>query len=80
MSAFTEFDQERREINELLEQGYRIVNIEEDLDGARVKFMRSGPVAAVQVLQLLTADARKHVTTVLPGIQRTPEEAVESSV
>ncbi|WP_150270129.1 hypothetical protein [Paenibacillus tepidiphilus] len=80
MSAYTEFDQERQEIDELLEQGYRIANIEEDLDGARVKFIRSGPVAGEQVLQLLTADARKHVTTVLLGVNRMPAQAVESSM
>lgn len=35
MSAFDEFDQERQEVDDLLLQGYSIVSIEEDLDGAR---------------------------------------------
>ncbi|WP_138494841.1 hypothetical protein [Paenibacillus pinistramenti] len=38
MSAFDEYDKERREIDELLFKGYRIEGIEETLDGALVKF------------------------------------------
>lgn len=70
MSAFDEFDQERQEIDALLLQGYSIVSIEEDLDGARVKFIHSSPGRVPVELQLLTADARKHVTTVVLCGQR----------
>lgn len=68
MSAFDEFDRERQEIDGLLQQGYSIVSIEEELDGAIVKFVHGGPGKVPVELLLLTADARKHVTTaVLTG-------------
>ncbi|WP_342437521.1 hypothetical protein NSS79_32125 [Paenibacillus sp. FSL L8-0436] len=77
MSAFDEFDQERQEIDALLLQGYSIVSIEEDLDGARVKFIHSGQGRVPVELELLTADARKHVTTaVLSG--RRPATPIET--
>ncbi|CAH1210090.1 hypothetical protein PAECIP111892_03400 [Paenibacillus auburnensis] len=65
MSAFEEFDQERRAIDTLLEQGYQVIRIAEDLDGARVTFTHGGPGQSPVELLLLTADARKHVTTVV---------------
>lgn len=65
MSAFDEFDQERQEIDGLLQQGYSILSIIEDLDGARVKFVHGNPNKVPVWLQLLTADARKYVTTVV---------------
>ncbi|MEK4061297.1 MULTISPECIES: hypothetical protein [Paenibacillus] len=77
MSAFDEFDQERQEINALLLQGYSIVSIEEDLDGARVKFIHSSLGRVPVELQLLTADARKHVTTVVISGQR-PATPIET--
>ncbi|WP_042202461.1 hypothetical protein [Paenibacillus camerounensis] len=63
MSAFAEFDKERQAVDALLQQGYGIVNITEDLDGAEVTFMRSGLDDDPVKLLLLTADARKHVAT-----------------
>lgn len=65
MSAYAEFDKERQGVDTLLRQGYSITSIQEDLDGARVKFISSEPGKSSQELLLLTADARKHVTTVL---------------
>ncbi len=66
MSAFDEFDQERQAIDMLLEQGYQVISIAEDLDGARVTFVPGGSgQSAVIELLLLTADARKHLTTVV---------------
>lgn len=65
MSAFDEFDQERQAIDELLEQGYKVIHIAEDLDGAKVTFAPGGPGQKPVELLLLTADARKHVTTVV---------------
>ncbi|WP_054942376.1 hypothetical protein [Paenibacillus ihuae] len=65
MSAFDEFDQERQAIDALLEQGYQVIRIAEDLDGARVTFAPGGPGQSPVELLLLTADARKHVTTVV---------------
>lgn len=65
MSAFDEFDQERQAIDELLQQGYRVTRIAEDLDGAKVTFSPGGPGRSPVELLLLTADARKHVTTLV---------------
>lgn len=63
MSAFAEFDKERQAVDKLLMQGYGIVNIKEDLDGAVVTFVRSGSDGDPVRLLLLTADARKYVAT-----------------
>ncbi|CAM4438007.1 hypothetical protein [Paenibacillus typhae] len=79
MSAFAEFDKERQAVDKLLQQGYGIVNIKEDLDGAEVTFIRSGSDGDPVKLLLLTADARKHVTTaVFAGIR--PAAPVEASI
>ncbi|WP_340026281.1 hypothetical protein MHI24_14435 [Paenibacillus sp. FSL K6-1096] len=65
MSAFAEFEEERRQIDSLFGQGYTVAGIYEDLDGARVIFIRSEPAGEPVELLLLTADARKHVTAVI---------------
>lgn len=67
MSAFAEFDRERQEIDNLIGLGYTVAGIYEDLDGARVTFIRRSRPAGRWSLLLLTADARKHVTTLLVG-------------
>lgn len=77
MSAFEEFDKERQAVDKLLQQGYGIVNIKEDLDGAEVTFARGGSDSAK--LLLLTADARKHVATVVFAGGR-PAAPVEASI
>lgn len=79
MSAFEEFDLERQEIDSLVREGYSIVRIEEDLDGAKVKFTSSDPDKSDVELLLLTADARKHVTTVLLAGSR-PENPIETHI
>lgn len=65
MSAFDDFDKERKEIDGLLQQGYSIIGIQEDLDGATVKFTSGVPGKSPVMLQLLTADSRKYVTTLI---------------
>jgi hypothetical protein len=65
MSAFDEFEQERLAIDGLLQQGYRVTGITEDLDGAKVTFAPGSPEQSPVELLLLTADARKHVTTLI---------------
>jgi len=77
MSAFEEFDKERQEIDSLMQQGYSVAGIVEDLDGARVTFIRREPGGAPVELLLLTADARKHVTTLIFS-GSTPAARVES--
>lgn len=73
MSAFAEFEEERRQIDSLHGQGYTVAGIYEDLDGARVTFIRSEPAGEPVELLLLTADARKHVTAVLLDGSRSME-------
>lgn len=70
MSAFAEFSKEQGEVDGLLFKGYSIANIQEDLDGARVKFVRGEPAKSAVELLLLTADARKYVTTLVVVGQR----------
>lgn len=65
MSAFAEYAKEQQEIDELLFKGYTIASIQEDLDGARIKFVRGEPAKSTVELLLLTADARKYVTTLV---------------
>lgn len=65
MSAFAEYAKEQEEIDGLLFKGYTIASIQEDLDGARIKFVRGEPAKSSVELLLLTADARKYVTTLV---------------
>ncbi|KGE20283.1 hypothetical protein [Paenibacillus wynnii] len=65
MAAYEEFAKEQQAIDQLLFKGYTIAGIQEDLDGATVKFVMGEPTKGVVYLQLLTADARKYVTTLL---------------
>ncbi|WP_405105036.1 hypothetical protein MHH28_20540 [Paenibacillus sp. FSL K6-1217] len=80
MSAFAEFGRERQEIDNLIGQGYTIAGIYEDLDGARVTFIRSAPAGGPVELRLLTADARKHMTTLLLGGSRQAAAAQETLI
>lgn len=77
MSAFAEFDKERQEIDSLMGRGYRVAGLSENLDGTRVLFIPGRPGEEAVELQLLTADARKHVTTLLMGGSR-PAAPMES--
>ena len=70
MSAYEEFAKEQQEIDGLLFKGYTIASILEDLDGARIKFIRGEPAKSEVELMVLTADARKYVTTLVVVDQR----------
>lgn len=76
MSAYAEYAKEQQEIDGLLFKGYTIASIQEDLDGARIKFVRGEPAKSAIELLLLTADARKYVTTlVVAGVTAEGEQA-----
>ncbi|KTD83980.1 hypothetical protein [Paenibacillus etheri] len=76
MSVFTEYAKEQQEIDGLLFKGYTIASIQEDLDGARIKFVRGEPAKSSMELLLLIADARKYVTTlVVAGLRAAGEQA-----
>jgi hypothetical protein len=70
MSAYAEFAKEQQEVDELLFKGYSVVGISENLDGATVKFVRGEPAPGTVELNLLTADARKYVTTLVFAVQK----------
>ncbi|BCG61486.1 hypothetical protein [Paenibacillus sp. URB8-2] len=71
MSAYDEFAKEKQEIDALLDQGYTVTGMLETLDGAKVKFGSGEPAKGSVELLLLTADARKYVTTlVFAGLQK----------
>ncbi|AKG36681.1 hypothetical protein [Paenibacillus durus] len=71
MSAYDDFAKEKQEIDDLLLQGYTVTGMLETLDGAKVKFDGGEPGSESVELLLLTADARKYVTTlVFAGLQK----------
>ncbi|WP_339267711.1 hypothetical protein [Paenibacillus sp. FSL R5-0470] len=76
MSAFAEYAKEQQEIDGLLFKGYTIASIQEGLDGARIKFVRGEPAKSSVELLLLTADARKYVTTLVVAELRAEGEQV----
>lgn len=63
MSAADEYFKEKEQIDDLLGRGFTIAGIREDLDGADVTFKRIGTDVEYEGLRLLTADARKYVST-----------------
>ncbi|MFD2128996.1 hypothetical protein ACFSKT_29155 [Paenibacillus xanthanilyticus] len=65
MSHYAEVLKEQRAIDALLADGYRITRISEDMDGSAVSFAKAAPSDERAELQLLTADARKYVVTLL---------------
>ncbi len=65
MSAFAQYEQEKQRIDAILIQGYQIAAIQENLDGALLHFTKPSPMKDRTELQILTADARKYVTTLL---------------
>ncbi|CQR58777.1 hypothetical protein [Paenibacillus riograndensis] len=80
MSAYAEFDKERKEIDALLRQGYVVTGIHEDLNGARVKFANSKPGVSPAELLLLTADSRKYVTTLVFAAGVRPAAPIETHI
>jgi hypothetical protein len=59
MSEFQQFLQERDHIDFLLQQGYKIKRVKENLSGALVEFKKGNDMEA---LHLLTAEGRKYVS------------------
>lgn len=68
MSEYQEFLQERDRIDFLIQQGYRIMNVTENLNGAFVDFEKNETVN--ETLQILTPDARKYFSVLLLKQQR----------
>ncbi|UOY93175.1 hypothetical protein MUG87_03315 [Ectobacillus sp. JY-23] len=60
--SYNEFIAEREKIDFLLERGYQIVSVHEDLDGAFVSFQKAEDRIT---LHIQTADARKYFSVKL---------------
>ncbi|MDN4619281.1 hypothetical protein QCD85_14325 [Paenibacillus sp. PsM32] len=63
MSAFADFEKEKLAIDQFLDSGYVVVAIQENLEGALVKFSKDRSSTKHDDLHLITADARKYLTT-----------------
>ncbi|MBD1382486.1 hypothetical protein [Metabacillus arenae] len=71
MSEYNQFLQERERIDFLLQKGYKIKNITENLSGAFVEFEKiEEPHEENETLHILTPDARKYFSVVLIKQQR----------
>lgn len=76
MSEYQEFLQERDRIDFLIQNGYKITNITENLSGAFVHFEKSKDPQAdskKETLHILTAEARKYFSVMV--LQQQKEEA-----
>jgi hypothetical protein len=69
MTVWREYADEKAMINDLVNNGYRITDIRESLDGDTVRFERSlrDKGTEMEELLLLNADARKYLGVVLLG-------------
>lgn len=70
MSSYEEFLAERKQIDYLVEQGYQINGITENLSGSFVTFELKnqneiGTKSRVQVIQVTNADARKYFSSLI---------------
>ncbi|MBX9970259.1 hypothetical protein ACFW1J_13340 [Priestia aryabhattai] len=66
MSSYHEYMAEREKIDFLLQKGFKITAVKENLSGAFVRFERTENNQTEQeMLHILTADARKYFSSVL---------------
>jgi hypothetical protein len=66
MSTSQEYFLEKKKIDFLLYQGYKITKVTENFDGAAVEFERTGANGQEkEVLFVQTADARKYFSSIL---------------
>ena len=69
MSDYQQFLQERDQIDFLLTKGYRIKDIAEDLNGAKVEFEKkdsfNNGLVSKEILYIYTADGRKYFSVKL---------------
>lgn len=63
MSASHEYQQEKEAIDAYIAKGFTVASVHESLDGALVTFRSSE--GANESLPLLTADARKYLSTLI---------------
>ncbi|MBZ6485645.1 hypothetical protein SFC34_15400 [Priestia aryabhattai] len=66
MSSYHEYMAEREKIDFLLQKGFKIMAVTENLSGAFVRFERiENNQTEQEMLHILTADARKYFSSVL---------------
>ncbi|MCM3587553.1 hypothetical protein M3182_17595 [Mesobacillus maritimus] len=70
MSAYKEFLEEKQKIDELIDNGYEITCVRENLSGAFVEFTNTQNLEDKVELHILTADARKHFSNIIIHKQR----------
>ncbi|MRH41729.1 hypothetical protein GH741_03460 [Aquibacillus halophilus] len=63
MSEYKLYEKERNSIESLLEKGYRIKGVKDNLEGAIVVFEKEGKVA--EHLQVMMADTRKYISNLI---------------
>ena len=63
MSEYREFLQERDRLDFMVQQGYRIKNVVENLSGAFVEFENAK--GENEIIQILTPDARKYFSVLV---------------
>ncbi|MFS0861876.1 hypothetical protein [Fredinandcohnia sp. 179-A 10B2 NHS] len=64
MSEYQQFLQERDRIDFLLQKGYKIASITENLNGAYVNF-ENGKNAEAETLHIVTPEGRKYFSVML---------------
>jgi hypothetical protein len=69
LSEYQDFLQERDRIDFMIQQGYRIKNVVENLSGAFVEFENA--LGENEKLKILTPDARKYFSVLLMKQQKT---------
>lgn len=69
MSEYQDFLQERDRLDFMIQQGYRIKNVTENLSGAFVEFENGE--GEYETLKILTPDARKYFSVLLLKQQKT---------
>ncbi|MFJ8244423.1 hypothetical protein [Peribacillus asahii] len=67
MSEYQEYVKERDQIDFLIQNGYRVKYITENLDGALVEFEKSDDLSEKkkEILNILTPNARKYLSAKL---------------
>ncbi|MBS4177363.1 hypothetical protein [Lederbergia citrea] len=71
MSEYQDFLQERDRIDYLVQEGYKIKNVTENLSGAFVLFEKNiEPNVENEVLHIQTAEGRKYFSVVLINQQK----------
>ncbi|MFB5282499.1 hypothetical protein [Peribacillus sp. Hz7] len=73
MSEYQEYVKERDQIDFLIQNGYRVKYITENLDGALVEFEKSDELSEKkkEILNILTPNARKYLSAKLLEQQKT---------